>query len=184
MFPPFSSEVHVSILVFMELIFAQSLFHKAQDLLRFSGYIENYHSFFIGNGYKIACVLIVIELFSLITCLVPSFNYVGQLTIVLLLLIYLSVISYAMISGKKKMECGCGDIPLIISKRIFLRNTFLVSLAILMIFLPTTHEVLSSIIGIAGGIVLWFFYQLCEQLIRNSDLHCQLIENTFSREGL
>lgn len=178
-------QIHFALLTFLMLLFSQSLLHKLQDLLRFSGYIANYHPALSRYSYRLAQGLVVAESLVLVLSLIPGLSVIGQAGMLLLLLAYLSAIGYALITGKTSFECGCGDTPLLVSGRILLRNILLTLCAALMLFLPMTGvNILSLTTAIFGGGLIWLCYQLCEQLLRNSDLQQQLTGKSSSQEGL
>ncbi|GAA0504922.1 hypothetical protein GCM10009414_13470 [Tatumella terrea] len=179
------SQIHFALLTFLVLLFSQSLLHKRQGLLRFSGYIANYHPVFSRHSYRIAQGLALAEALVLLMSLIPHTTLLGQSGMFALLLIYLSAIGYALITGKTAVECGCGDTPLRVSGRLLLRNILLLLSATGLLCLPMqTTGVLSLTASVCAGGLLWVCYQLFEQLIRNSDLQHQLTAKSSSREGL
>ena len=107
---------------FLVMLFLSALFHKASDLVRFTGFLGNYQVLPHASVTAAAYGLMVCEGLIPLLLLNPQFKQLGATLAMGVLLLYASVIALNVAKGNFKIECGCGCPAVHLSYGLVLRN--------------------------------------------------------------
>lgn len=160
----------VTTTTFLVLLFLRALLHKASDLVRFTGFLGNYHVLPRASLTGAAYGLMVIEAAIVVLLLTPQFNQYGAVLAVSVLLAYAAVMALNIARGNLQIECGCGGPPMLLSYALVLRNVVIAVMGLSLLWVVRTPiELLDAAVAVAGGGILYFLYVAAEQLMANSN---------------
>ena len=100
--------IHLSVLIFMALLFAASGFHKITNLTKFEKVVEGYG---IISGPIVSRTSVFVPLVELATAtllVLHSFAALGAFLAMAMFAFYMLMIGLALKSGNAGADCGCG----------------------------------------------------------------------------
>ena len=153
---------------FLFLLFLGALFHKASDLVRFTGFLDNYNVFPQAILTVSAYGLIMTEALITVLLLPPQFNQFGAALAIGLLLIYATVIALNVAKGNIQIECGCGGPAIHLSYALVLRNVAIATMTLPLIL--AEHNPISltdTAVATVCGAILYLLYVATAQLSSN-----------------
>ncbi|KQT42048.1 hypothetical protein ASG43_17385 [Aureimonas sp. Leaf454] len=169
--------------VLFVVLFLRAAFHKASDLVRFQGYVDDYALLPEPLVEPVAKGLVAAELLTVALLVVPMTVSVGAAFALALLLVYAGGIAINLKRGRRRIECGCGGPAQMLSAALVLRNGLLGALALLPLVAGFNALSLGeAAAAVSSGLLLVLFVALAEQLLAN-DGHVQRLRASLSGKG-
>lgn len=162
---------------FLSLLFVRSLMHKVSDVERFKGFLANYGV--LPNAWLSAGANLLMGVEGLIVVLLitPTFNSLGTLMAIGLLMLYAGVIGLNVAKGNMRIECGCGGPAMHLSYGLVLRNLIIACMGLPMVLIQNTKlTLIDASVAVACGAILYLLYIVAEQLLANFN-HLQLLHS-------
>lgn len=117
-------------------LWLQAAQHKLRDRLRFGANLDAYRLSPATMTPLLTRVIPLVELSLAVTLLVPSVWIYTAPTSAAVLTLYGAAIGINLLRGRTHIDCGCGDVPQLVSSALLWRNGMLV-LASLILLVPT-----------------------------------------------
>jgi hypothetical protein len=162
--------VITAVSLFFAWLFAVSAWHK----LRHPGYYRDLlRSWFVASPRWLAVwPLAVLELFIVVSRLIPGSRSGALVLVAVLLLLYAAGMAWQLLQGRTTLKCGCAGpaADATISSVLVWRNLVCAQLAVLAAR-PVTGELLRGLdIAVAAlcAAFMCLFYLCCEQLLSNA----------------
>lgn len=165
------------------VVFLRAALHKAADVARFAGYLDDYRLLSERFVEPAAKALVALELGTVGLLVWPATARVGAGLAFALLALYGAAIAINLGRGRRRIDCGCGGPAQPLSPALLWRNAVLAGLALL----PLTHGTGALGFGeaaaaVSSGLMLFLFVTLAEQTLAN-DGHLRLIRDTLTGKG-
>ena len=170
--------------VLLIVLFLRTAFHKASDLVRFQGYVDDYRLLPEALVEPAAKGLVATEALAVVLLVVPGTVAVGAALAAGLLLFYAAVMALSLKRGRRRIECGCGGPAQTLSAALVLRNLLLAGLALLP--LSTGFAALSlgeALAAVSSGLLVFLFVTLAEQVLAN-DGHVRRLRESLGGAGV
>lgn len=166
---------NATVTAFLVLLFLRALFHKASDLVRFTGFLGNYHVLPQGGLTVGAYGLMASEALIIVLLLIPQFNQFGATLAIGILLLYAAVIGLNVAKGNFQIECGCGGPAMRLSYGLVVRNLLIAIMALPMLLnIHNEISLVDTAVSAVCGVILYSLYAVGEQLAANSNqVHLQ-----------
>jgi hypothetical protein len=154
----------------LAMLFAAAARHKIAAADRFRAQLAAYRllpAVLVGPAAR---VMVAMEV-AVAAALVPPFSrQLAGAAAVCLLLIYGSAIGVNLASGRSYIDCGCGDLPQVLSPWLLLRNGLLAVGALATVLPPALRTLVWADLGLAlpALAVLVVTYLGTEQLLGNA----------------
>lgn len=154
---------------FLTLLLLRAAWHKAQALPETAGSIASYRVLPAGWEDMAARAVTAVEALLLVALVLPPARSLGAAGTAVLLLGYAAAMALALWRGQRRIDCGCGGAPQVISILTIARNALLALLALLLATLPAgATSMAGAALSVAGGLTLWCLYAIVEGLLANA----------------
>jgi len=153
----------------LALLFATAARHKLREPGRFHAQLAEYRLLPGRLVAPVGWVLAVLELATAIALLWAPLRQTAALGATALLALYAAAIGINLGRGRRHIDCGCGDAPVLLSSWLVARNAVLAAAA-MTLMLPATDRALSwadLAVVIVGLPALVLTYRAVEQLLAN-----------------
>lgn len=161
----FASLMAVTITSFLVIVLARAAWHKLDRFLETVGFAQDYGLVPAAWAAPIIRVLTGLEALTIVALVLPGFRLAGAVLAAGLFAGYGGLMAAALMKGKRRIDCGCGGPPQMVSGFTLGRNALLAALALVLAGLPVVsvqpHEALVAIIG---ALVLAAVYGIAEKL--------------------
>ncbi|NVN10895.1 MauE/DoxX family redox-associated membrane protein [Nguyenibacter vanlangensis] len=165
------SDLSLSLVVFILLVFLRAGGHKLFDFAVFTGYVADYR--IIPEVFlSVACgVLVAAELLVVLLQVVPGGRIFGLALAGGLLAAYALGMAVNIVRGHTDIECGCGGAVQHLSWSLVVRNCLLMAMTgVAMAYPSHGFDAFSSGIAVLCGVSFWIVFLLTEQILANSSL--------------
>lgn len=155
----------VTITAFLVILLARAAWHKIDRHLETVGFAQGYGLVPDAWAAPVVRGLTVAEGAAILALLVPATRPLGGLAAAGLFAGYGLLMAAALLQGRRRIECGCGGPPQLVSGVTLGRNAVLAALGIAVAVLPvTTVPPLGALVAIAAALVLAAQYGVLEKL--------------------
>jgi len=156
---------NLTFLIFTALLFLRAAWHKVADFTEFQGFMADYQLLPERLVPPMAACLVILESSAVVLMLVPATRNVGLLLAAALLLLYALAIGINLQRGHRRVECGCGGTPQLLSGSLIVRNLLLTLLALLPVIggVPESYSAEGLVATITAALTLLALYALFEQ---------------------
>jgi hypothetical protein len=155
----------VTLTAFLVIVLARACWHKLDRFLETVGFAQGYGLVPESWAAAIVRALALAEAATILLLLVPASRPLGGLAAGGLFAGYGVVMAAAFLQGRRRIECGCGGPPQIVSAFTLARNAGLAALGLAVAALPvTTVPPMGAVIALAAALVLAAQYGLVEKL--------------------
>lgn len=155
----------VTITAFLVILLARAAWHKIDRHLETVGFAQGYGLVPDAWAAPVVRALTVAEGAAILALLVPVTRPLGGLAAAGLFAGYGLLMAAALLQGRRRIECGCGGPPQLVSGVTLGRNAVLAALGIAVAVLPvTTVPPLGALVAIAAALVLAAQYGVLETL--------------------
>lgn len=162
---------------FLALLLLRAAWHKAQAFPETTGFIASYGVVPEGREVLAARMVIALELLLLVALILPPSRSFGAAGTAALLLGYAAAMALALRRGQRRIDCGCGGPPQVVSALTITRNAVLALVALTVAALPAgASGIAGAALSVAGGVTLWCLYAIVEGLLANAG-HIRLAAN-------
>lgn len=157
---------------FFSLLWAVAATHKLLDWPLFREQLNDYHLLPPRTLLPVALVLLMLEILTCITWLVPAWRLPAVALSTFISMLYAAAMGTNLVRGRRSLDCGCGGAPQAVRPALVMRNLALALLAMLAAQFST--ERLTGLhamdwITIAGaGLTLFGLYAAYNQLLANN----------------
>jgi hypothetical protein len=155
----------------LAILFGAAAAHKARHAARFHAQLADYRLLPTALVTPVGWFLTVVEAGTAAALLAPGLRPWAGAVAVTLLLGYAGAIAInLLLRGRSHVDCGCGDVPLLLSRWLLIRNGLLAAGAATLT-LSTSERVLTSAdlaIALVGLPALLLAYRTVEQLLENA----------------
>ncbi len=154
---------------FLAMLLLRAAWHKAQALPETTGLIASYGLVPEGREALAARLVIALEVLLLLALVLPPGRSLGAAGTAALLLGYAAAMAVALRRGQRRIDCGCGGPPQVVSALTIGRNAVLALMALAVAALPAgATGVGGAALSVAGGLTLWCLYAIVEGFISNA----------------
>lgn len=154
----------------LAVLLLRAVWHKAGAFPETTGYLAGYG--IVPSGREVAATraVIVAEAVVLVALVLPATRVAGALGAAALLAGYAGAMAFALGRGRRRIDCGCGGAPQVVSAATVARNLVLAALALAVAILPAggTGGAPGAALAVAGGLTLWCVYAVVDRLIANA----------------
>lgn len=155
----------VTITTFLVVVLARAAWHKADRFLETVGFAQDYGIVPDSWVAPIVRSLALIEAGTVLALVFSQSRAAGGLIAAGLFAGYAAIMARAMLGGKRRIDCGCGGVPQVVSAFTLARNAALTALALCLVAVPaTTVRPVEAAFAIWAGIVLVAIYAVLEKL--------------------
>lgn len=150
------------------LVFTYAAWHKLTDFGSLMGFVADYQIVPEWSVPAVSRVVVGVEVLVPLALIVPGRRVFGACLAIAMLLGYAAAMTANLVRGRRRVECGCGGAPQLLSWSLVVRNIALTGVAALML-LPDSSGLSSAGVAtaIAGGFTLWTGFVLVEQILAN-----------------
>ena len=150
-----SSLASVTITAFLVIVLARAGWHKLDRHLEVAGLARGYGVVPDAWAAPIVRALTVAEAAAVLALLVPATRALGGLTAAGLFAGYGALMASAILRGRRRIECGCGGPPQLVSGLTLVRNAVLAALGLAVAALPVaTVPPLDALVAIVTASVV------------------------------
>jgi len=167
----------VTITSFLVIVLARAVWHKVEAFLETVGFAQGYGLVPEAWAAPIVRGLILAEGAAVLMLLVPGTRPWGGMLAAGLFAGYGLLMATALMQGRRRIDCGCGGLPQLVSGFTLGRNAVLAALSLGVALLPAAAlPGAGAAVAIAGALVLVAIYTIIERLashlphIRQGDL--------------
>lgn len=154
----------LTFMVFTLLLFLRAAAHKLFEFDEFQGFLTDYALIPERLIKPAAMGLVGLELLTVITLVFGVTRPFGLMLAMALLGLYAVAIGINLHRGNRRIECGCGGAPQLLSPSLVWRNVVLMVMALIpLVSLPDQVTTAELAVSIAAAICLWVLYALFEQ---------------------
>lgn len=154
---------------FLAMLLLRAAWHKAQAFPETTGLIASYGIVPEGREALAARGVIALEGLLLVALVLPPVRSLGAAGTAALLLGYAAAMALVLRRGQRRIDCGCGEPPQVVSALTIARNAVLALLALTVAALPAgASSGAGAALSIAGGLTLWCLYAIVEGLLANA----------------
>ena len=158
----------LTFMVFTLLLFLRAAAHKLFEFDEFTGFLTDYELIPEQLIEHAAKGIVSLELLTVFTLLFPATRWFGLLLAATLLGIYAGAIVINLKRGNRRIECGCGGAPQLLSASLVWRNIILIAMALVPLSgLPEQVTAAEVSLSIIAAVCLWVLYALFEQTNAN-----------------
>jgi len=159
---------NISTSTFLVLLITRALFHKAADIVRFTGFLSSYRVMPQASLKAFTYGLIFVEALTVVMILVSHFTQIGAAFAIGILLTYAAAIALNVYRGNFEIECGCGGPAMYLSYGLVWRNIAIATMALpLLLIARQPIAFTDTAVAVVSGAVLYLLYVAVEQLIAN-----------------
>lgn len=167
------SVVSLFISLFFVWMFGLSAYHKFANMKHYSNLMSSYGMHSPALATAAVIILGVTELSAVILLCVAVTRDIGLLLIIIVLMVYATAMIVQLISGQKRLQCGCAgpSSEAEISSVLVFRNITLAALAFLSIVIPEqlpSQSFQALCFSITTSIFMVLVYLCVQQVITNS----------------
>jgi hypothetical protein len=164
--------LHFVVAMSLCLLFASAAVYKIRQSARFEAQLAAYEIVPKKLTIAIARLLAWTETAIALAMLLPQTRTWAGIAAAAMLLTYGLAMAINMLRGRVSIDCGCGDIPVLLSPWLIVRNASLAAGA-LVLLLPTTDRAFSWTDFVLAALclpALAFAYRAVEQLMANASV--------------
>ena len=155
----------VTITAFLAIVLARAAWHKLDRYLETVGFAQGYGLVPDAWAAPLVRALTVAEAAALLALLVPATRPLGGLAAAGLFAGYGLLMAAALLRGRRRIECGCGGPPQLVSGFTLARNAALAGLGLTAAALPVaTVPPLGALVAVAAALVLAAQYAVLGKL--------------------
>jgi hypothetical protein len=168
-----SSLISATAAAYIGLVFLRAAGHKLANFGSFQGFVADYWIVPPWSLPAIARGIVVAEASVTLALMVPAGRAFGGFLAGAMLLGYAATMATNLVHGRKRLECGCGGAPQLLSWALVIRNFALTGVAALVLLPEASALTISeTAVALAGGFTLWVGFVVFEQILANAS-HAQ-----------
>ncbi len=155
----------VTVTAFLVIVLARAAWHKLDRFLETVGFAQGYG--LVPDAWAAPAVraLTAAEVATVVALVLPATRPLGGLAAAGLFLGYGVLMAAALLGGRRRIECGCGGPPQLVSGLTLARNAVLAALGLAAAVLPAaTVPPLDALVAILVAMVLAAQYGVAEKL--------------------
>lgn len=155
----------------LALLFLRAAWHKAGEFSGFTGFVADYRLLPAALVVPAAAALVAAEFGALALLAVPATAAVGAMAAAGLLTLYAVAMAVNIMRGHRRIECGCGGAPQMLSVALIVRNGLLTADAALVVVGGSgSLSVGEAVASVAAGLLLFLTLTVVEQVLANDGL--------------
>ncbi len=153
--------------VLLALIFLRAAWHKAADLPRADATAAAYDLLPAGLVRVAVRGLLAAEVAVAAGLIPPATRPAAALLGGAILLVYAGAMGLALLSGRDRIDCGCGGAPNLVSWLLVARNIALTGVAALTLMPASEGGIAEAAVAILAGLTAWAMLGTAETLGAN-----------------
>ena len=155
----------VTLTTFLVIVLTRACWHKLERFLETVGFAQGYGLVPDAWAAPIVRALTLAEALAVLALALPASRPLGGLAAAALFALYGGLMATALRGGRRRIECGCGGAPQMVSAHTLLRNAVLTALALAVALLPVVPlRPAEAAVAIATALLLAAIHAVIEKL--------------------